>query len=475
MKKKPTLLLLSSLLLSGCTFPFLQDKDGSTPIDEEETSVSPHDWVDERDYSYNNRITRPSDVVSNIEELEAIVDYHAFYKHEHFSVTPENYQYSLRNKQDLAHELNYLYWHSELVNGVMGMDAVENDGKWDFTFVFYDNVSKTTSNAVSKANDVFYNAPKASRKKTVFATDDRNRKTADVATSQQLFYAVEHSYKVNPIKDSPAERIYLEAKTYLNGILSDGMDEFETFSTIYNDISHTAVYDYGALDYDGSSNPNLYPDEECSQYDCYYLEGFFDHRKVVCDGYSKVLTLLSAMEGIEIVRASGVSDTQYNSRALAGHAYTFLNIEDQWYLSDITWGNNKLGTREVQDLEYMLTAHHNIDPYSSVEWPDIQEVMKQYLPSDDADPYGYKERYMANDYVEYKGKTISRVITSENMVDFVNYVNSSSFTSKGASFADVLVKGNEAFLYVLRNIDRNYIAPAYDSAYTSGEFVIYSW
>lgn len=413
--KKALLFVLLSISMIGCT-PKKTGPDPWVPPD-----PAPRDYIDERDYGYTCYLDKPSDVVHNSEDLKAICDYYAFYKKEEFSITvADDYQYSVVGENTLKSELNYLYWNSELINGVMGMNAIQaNKNKWDFTYTIYRNAYKDSYKFFKNGTDVFYKCKEMDESnQLVFATDNNELPICDVATTQQLFYAAEHNYRVRCIPTSPAEKYYNLAKQLLNLIIDDEYTELEKFSTIYDYVLHSTTYDYRAA-YESSDepeNPSLYPDVFCSGYKCFFLEGFFDNHLVVCDGFAKVMTLLGKMLGINIVRASGINDKRFSSREAAGHAYNFVEIEGDWYLSDITWGQSTTYDNvKVTNHNYFLTSHNAIYPYTSIEWPDIQRVMYQEVEGFESE---LTLKQYASQTFEIDGKTYPRTMTKDNFNDF---------------------------------------------------------
>ena len=341
------------------------------------------DKNDESTYTYTNLLEKPSEKITNIDELEAIVDYYAFYKTTTFTLDATEYTYSVSGEETFERELNYLYWHSELVNGVMGMYGTNNDGMWTINFVKYKNASIGSTRKFDNASDIFYNvnANKVGNKYESYFTDDESKPLCDVATTQQLWYAAEHDYKVNPLPGSPAEKYYNKSKQLLDTLVTDGMTKLEKSQAIYDYIETHITYDYNGLELSEShpvENPQLFPDEYCAQQKCYFIEGFFDDRTVVCDGFSKIYTLLGKMAGIDIVRASGTNDTSWDTREVFGHAYNFVKYDenDTWYLCCPTWGqisnNQYLPQGYVYNHHYyFMTAHAAINPYMSTEWTNL--------------------------------------------------------------------------------------------------------
>ena len=362
MTKKPYLLLIVSLLtLSGCNFT------------SEEESEAPHDYIDERDYEYQNMLVKPSDKIKNIDDFKAISDYYAFYKINKFTVNVSEYTFATSNK-DLQQEMNYLYWHGELVNGVMGMTAkAKSRTTWEIRYIFYQNAFIDARETYPNMKDGFYQEPTSDRSETYndFATEDASKPLCDVGTTQQLWYAAEHGYRLNPIPNSPAEEYYNKAKTLLRTIIKDDMDDYQKISTIYDYIEHHATYCYEALDAMDAPDPVNFPDEVCAQYKAFFLEGFFDNHTVVCDGYSKVMTLLTRMEGIETVRGSGTSDKRYVSKEVAGHAFCYVPVNNVYYLACPTWGQKIIRNKTITHKNYFMAPISRISPYQDTGWKEF--------------------------------------------------------------------------------------------------------
>ena len=244
-----------------------------------------------------------------------------------------------------------------LINGVMGFNAEDKGNNvWEFSYIIYKNAYKSFSPFFTQWNDVLYTTQTSDREDTYndFATEDDTKPLCDVSTTQQLWYAAEHDYSVSVIPGSPAENYYNKAKDLLRDIIPSNATYLQKLSIIYDYIHHTTTYDYNALYEPDAPNPRLYPDEICAGDKCYYIEGFFDNNLVVCDGFSKIYTLLGKMEGLDIVRGSGTSDKTWKTREVAGHAYCFVKYEGTWYLSDLTWGQFQYSTGGRRSCNY----HH---------------------------------------------------------------------------------------------------------------------
>ena len=375
------------LTLTGCNKTPKQPSDSSqseesitsepSEISEESESIlesesEEKEEIDivEQNYTYENRLEEPSSVVHNVDELGEIIDYHAFYKDtDSFDVTiAEDYVYATSQKK-AYNEGCYLYWSTELVNGIMGFAINEKDeNTWNISFRFYENAVVDGHPTSTMLKDLSYVEPTSDRSEDYdnFATEDENKPVVDVASSQQLWYAAEHGYRINALEGSPAEYYYNKAKELLRNIIKDDMTDYEKADTLYNYITHHASYCYEALNLPDGDDPMNYPDQYAAPHKSFYLDGFFDNGTVVCDGYSKTYTLLGRMEGLNILRGSGTSDLSWTSKEVAGHAYCYVEIDDKYYLSCPTWGQQTIDyerSKFIVSQTYFLNLRSHMDRY----------------------------------------------------------------------------------------------------------------
>lgn len=444
MKHINTLLSLVALLaISGCTVTQKTSEKESESVAESVESIesvqseesSQEESESEVVIPYENQIAKPSSLVHTMDDLMAICDYYAFYKITDFKVEiASDFAYKTDQKT-VKSEINYLYWNSELINGTMGITGTDNgDGTWSIHYVLYENAVVSTTQTKKLLKDLYYDAPSASLGEFTFATDDESKPIADVETSQQLWYAAEHNYRINPLPNSKAEEYYNKSKEVLVKLVKSTMSDYEKACKIYDYIEHTATYSYGAAyDLPESPDPVNFPDVYAATYKAYYLDGFFDDNCVVCDGFAKTYTLLGKMAGLDIVRASGTSDTRYVSKEVAGHAYCFVKIDGKYYLSCPTWGQTSLqssNTKQVTNKTYFMSPESYIKPYESTMWSDFvytttpnyanyfktidieidDEVMDAYIENEEeASKLDSKFKYYTNIYanVYFANKTLA--------------------------------------------------------------------
>ena len=421
-----------------------EESEESEPVSiEESESEETYDFdIVERNYTYENRLEEPSNIVHNVDELGELIDYHAFYKDvSSFDVTiADDYVYATR-QQKAYNEGCYLYWSTELVNGVMGFAVNEKDeNTWNITFKFYPNAVQDGHPTTTMLKDLSYVEPTSDRSEEYddFATDDENKKIVDVASSQQLWYAAEHGYRINALEGSPAEYYYNKAKDLLRNIIEDDMTDYQKADTLYNYITHHASYCYEALDLPDGDDPVNYPDQYAAPHKSFYLDGFFDNGTVVCDGYAKTYPLLGRMEGLNILRGSGSSDYGWISKEVAGHAYCYVEIDGKYYLSCPTWGQQTidyssgkfivsqtyfLNTRAHMDQYYRCLTFKEYDFATEVNYQD--EFKSRYLIIDGNQystyiPFGRN----TNPYIEYFKNTTEKGFFVELCFETANYASS---------------------------------------------------
>ena len=113
-------------------------------------------------------------------------------------------------------------------------------------------------------------------------------------------------------------------------------------------------------------------------YAAYYLEGFFLYRQAVCDGLTKAYALLLALDGFEVYH---VADVKKN---IGGHAYNYVKVNGEYYLSSITNSIRTGGYERIRDYRYFLTNYRANDfdgyKFQSEEFPTIKEQLIKVEP-----------------------------------------------------------------------------------------------
>ena len=204
--------------------------------------------------------------------------------------------------------------------------------------------------------------------------------TFEVATSEQLYYVLEHGYRPIIKSDNTAlKNLYDKMRKVLQDINNDEMTDYEKVLAIYEWLVMNVTYDRVALQL--SSDPNV------SNFHSFYLEGVFGDNLAVCDGISKALVCLCNMEGIPAIRVTGTGRQN--------HAWNKVCINNSWYVVDATSGGSIINESfEVLTHRFFMITDENFS--------EIYQEDGKYYPDFDANGvYDYYD----NNYYEYEGHT----------------------------------------------------------------------
>ncbi|HKL73815.1 MAG TPA: hypothetical protein VJ903_02870 [Clostridia bacterium] len=208
---------------------------------------------------------------------------------------------------------------------------------------------------------------------------DRVEKTVTVQTTDQLYFALKQGYRPLCLPGSNAEYIYNHMRIILSKIVGDITPPDVKMHYIYDYIVDTVIYDYvfteSILNNDESNSPEFF------LYKCLYLEGVFGFTNeqtfddkscvAICDGIAKAILCMCTIEGIPTIKVSGTSNG-------VAHAWNKVNIKDDWYLVDATWGNERKENLsiEVFSHDFLMVA----DDPSHIEdkWIDYPSARFPY-------------------------------------------------------------------------------------------------
>ena len=138
----------------------------------------------------------------------------------------------------------------------------------------------------------------------------------------------------NPIVIADREKIKNQITEFSNKIsailsyIPSNISELERERKIYDYIAETVIYDHQAENTSHRSS-GLSPS--------FTAYGAACKGKAVCEGYVKLFQLLCYNTGINVTPVESDSDMQ--------HMWVAVNIDDNWYMCDITWddADNHLG------------------------------------------------------------------------------------------------------------------------------------
>ena len=170
-----------------------------------------------------------------------------------------------------------------------------------------------------------------------FPLDQSNLGSHEVSNPEELWYCVNQNYAPTfKTEGTKAQAFYEQARDILRYIVNDEMDDFDKIKAIYDWLTTNTFYDYYASDtYKGNWYRNT----------AYYLDGIFQYRNAVCDGFSKTIALMAGIENLDVVRAYGYDSSE------AGHAWNYIKLENEWYLVCGTWGQYDMNTKDDSDID----------------------------------------------------------------------------------------------------------------------------
>lgn len=404
MKNKFIAIFTIILLLSSCS----------------NSKVKDHIEYDLPDVEYTENIAlKKLPEVKNIDSMQDLsnfIDYAVFYnQNEDFVYTNVTDAYKKVLLDDLDYQINWAAQYATIGhNFVKNYDASKLDENligisgyiFDYGFKYYEE----------KANNIItFEYYQDVLSKNTYQNNDisnlplyqNNDGFVEVTNSEQLFYVCMKNYFPYCKKETKAYEILQKATGILNRIIKKDMTELEKYIAIYHYILSETTYDYSSF----KQKDSVHQD-----YACYFLEGVFDHHTAVCDGLTKALVLFSRLEGIEAYHIGALSN-------IGGHAYCYVKINDNYYLSCPTSGSS-IETKNnikyyVHNNLYMLTSYYTSSPswdYSSEAFPNIkQEVLK-------SNPFPYYDNYYITIDNEKYSLHIEDFSTGNKILNFVENV-----------------------------------------------------
>lgn len=230
----------------------------------------------------------------------------------------------------------------------------------------------------------------------------------EVKTSNQLVYCLEQGYKPICESGSSAEKMYNMAKAVLRSICNDEMTDIEKLKAIYEWLIQNVNYDKKALEksFEVSSL-------EIKKYDAWYLEGVFNNRTAVCEGYAKALLVMAKIEGIPAIFATGNS-----------HAWNKVMVGENWYGIDATHGDVEITDRAVLSYEqFMFSDNYKKSlGYTTSDYEEIQAITER--------------SFYSNQIIETDGTKFSLYVKNSDEVSLIaEYVKKLSLSQDLTSFS----------------------------------------
>lgn len=261
-----------------------------------------------------------------------------------------------------------------------------------------------------------------------------NRGFVAADNSEELFYLLSCGYF--PVVEEGTELASLFSRLLgiADALVDDGMSDLEKYLSLYNYIVVENNYDYESLHYKDSVH---------TDYECYFLEGVVNGKNAVCDGICKALVCLARLVGMEAYHVG-------SSNGTSGHAYLYVRIGDDYYLSCPTNGSriSRVGTRKYHTHTnlYFLTDYDTSDPgwdFFSPSHPEIALALQEIAPYD----YYQEQRFwIGEEECDY------RVTSASEARKILDYVDRTA-RENGLNLEIELQMGAETYRSLISGLD----------------------
>lgn len=314
------------------------------------------------------------ETVRNREDLTNLIDYSAFYQKRVKAQVSDMYKEVLKDNFDT--ETRWAVQYGDLAHNAEETQIFDAELESGFIEVFCKMPKrygyKTGSNTKNKIYTLDYYLLTKEKNKKVNYKDLRlfknNKGFIKVNNSEQLFYAALNGYF--PVWDKN-NKVLCKIMNDCLEILKfwHNKNELERIRRTYLYMVNESTYD---LDVQRKRSTDY------RDYAAYYLEGFFLYRQAVCDGLTKAYALLLALDGFEVYH---VADVKKN---IGGHAYNYVKVNGEYYLSSITNSIRTGGYERIRDYRYFLTNYRANDfdgyKFQSEEFLTIKEQLIKVEP-----------------------------------------------------------------------------------------------
>lgn len=201
-------------------------------------------------------------------------------------------------------------------------------------------------------------------------------------------------------------------------ISGDFSDDYEKVRAVYSWIVNNIVYEpteYGKFKFKYTSQEEF--EIKQKTYRGRLAFRVLSKRKAVCEGYSVLFHVLCNELGIKAIYVSGSSKTRINDigkRFSSDHSWNIVEIGENRYLIDATWGAGTYNTHFVKNVNY---SYFFTDPENFIynHYPDNYEYAL-------LDEVITKEEFLENPVVydfEYKIVSPQKGILYKNELDKV--------------------------------------------------------
>lgn len=316
--------------------------------------------------TYPSRLEEPSESVSSFAQLVARLEYAAFY---HEPTITANLTYSYTS---LDAEVHKAYWASTIMPCTMDLKLASQSGdSLTVAFTFYEEAKKHYDNSSRYYTHLAPISPAAmvttaTQRDSAFAAFPykTRSKSLTVASTQQLVYALTKGYLPVPVTGTPAATALTSCEGILRKIVTDSMSDLGKLAAIYDYTSSHICYDFVGDDYAGPNSKSSAPNAFVAVDDGFFLEGALQGF-AVCEGWTKLFTVLSQLENLPAYNVSGYSNTfNYTSSYLsldskkgwATHAYNYYTIAGTNYVIDASWSQSQYANNCCVVWTYFLVS-----------------------------------------------------------------------------------------------------------------------
>lgn len=176
---------------------------------------------------------------------------------------------------------------------------------------------------------------------------NQSQKVARVATSVELYLALEAGYKPLCEANSNAEYVYNKAKEILREIVDDNMSDYIKLLSIYEWIAYNTIYDRGLGKRLTQINTNSGEYDAIFRNTSFFAEGVFKYGVAQCNGIAAAFSIMCNIEGIPCIKTMGRVST-------GNHAWNKVCVNGDWYVCDPTWANARdvSGTQKYEYISY---------------------------------------------------------------------------------------------------------------------------
>ena len=179
-------------------------------------------------------------------------------------------------------------------------------------------------------------------------------------------------------------------------ILNDGMSDVDKVYAINDYIRGQTEYDY-----DAAERITTTLKMDAVYYDSSLASGVFYEKRAVCEGYASAFMLLTRDAGMESIMVTGHSKDEPEVR----HAWNRVNIEDNWYLVDVTVNDSD----EVSNTALLLPDEMGDLLYEEDEY---------YVIDSKLDTYTAKGNQY--EYYHYNGFVVTSDTAVDKLVELLN-------------------------------------------------------